>query len=356
MVEALKRIEPDAELFGIGGNLMKKAGMHLLYHINKMAFLGFVEVIRHLPFIKKVQRDILGLVEKEQIATALLIDYPGFNLSIAKKLKKRGVKIVYYISPQVWAWHTSRVKKIKRLVDKMLVVFPFEVDFYREHGVNAEFVGHPLVERLEAKTFRSREEYFAENGLDPAKEILLVQPGSRNHEVEKIFPEAIEAAVKLAEDFGMQVVVGCAPTIDEAVFDEYRQRYEFILLKTGSFELMHHAKFGIIKSGTSTLEAALSGLPMLVVYKASALTYHFIRRVIKVKAIGMVNILAGEMVAPELLQHDCNAEAIYNTAAAFLHDETKYAEARGKLQRIREKLGAGEAASKQSAEIISAYM
>ena len=201
LIRELKKLDSSLKIFGIGGNKMQAEGMELIYHIDKMAFLGFVEVIKHLPFIKKVQRDLIEEVKKRKIKDIVLIDYPGFNLSIAKKLKQLEPKLelIYYITPQVWAWGKGRVKKIKELFKKVLVVFPFEEKFFKEKNVDAEFVGHPLIQEINKYDFISRNLLDNKFGLDPAKEILLILPGSRKQEVKSIFPEAIKAASKLAE-------------------------------------------------------------------------------------------------------------------------------------------------------------
>src|SRR3990172_13431640 len=173
LVSELLKIDPALNIYGIGGDKMKAAGMQLTYHINKMAFLGFAEVVKHIPFIRRVQKELMNIIRNKKIDTVVLIDYPGFNLSIAKKIKKPGVKIIYYISPQIWAWGGSRINKIRSLVDKMLVVFPFEEKLYNDNGVNVEFVGHPLLERIQEYNFLSKEKLFEKYNLEKGKEILL---------------------------------------------------------------------------------------------------------------------------------------------------------------------------------------
>ena len=183
LIKELKIQNPDLNITGIGGDKMKSAGMNLIYHSDQMAFLGFVEVLKHLPFIQQVQKKLISVIKQEKINCVVLIDYPGFNLSIAKKLKQQGVKIIYYVSPQIWAWAKGRVKKVKKFIDKMLVVFPFEVDFYKKENVNVEYIGHPLVERINEYEFLNKDEFFTKFNLDKGKEILLVMPGSRKQEV-----------------------------------------------------------------------------------------------------------------------------------------------------------------------------
>ena len=353
LIKAMKVIDPSLSFYGIGGDEMKSEGMQLLYHINKMAFLGFVEVIKHLPFIKKVQTDVLKLVEEKNIQTCVLIDYPGFNLSIAKKLNVMERKIIYYISPQIWAWGKHRIHKIKKLVNKMLVLFPFEETFYKNAGVDATFVGHPLIERINNYSFVERNEFFSQNNLDVQKDILLVLPGSRIQEVAKIFPSVIEGAVAVAKKFNLQVVVGCSSNIDEKTFKKLSREKDYLVIKNKSYELFKYAKLGIIKSGTSTLEAALFGLPMVIVYRTNALTYFIGKKLVTLRSIGLANIIAGETVVPELIQNAVNTKNILNECSNFLSDVSFYKSVSEKLKSLKDVLG-NKHASKTAAEIIIA--
>jgi lipid-A-disaccharide synthase len=190
LIRDLMKLKSELNIIGIGGDRMRNEGMNIIHHINEMAFLGFAEVVKHIPFIRKVQADLTNVVVNKNIKNAVLIDYPGFNLSIAKKLKKIGTRIIYYVSPQLWAWGSGRMNKIKHLVDKMLVVFPFEEQLYNENGVDVSFVGHPIIERIDDYKFLSREEMFNRFQLNFSKDILLLMPGSRNQEVKKILPAA----------------------------------------------------------------------------------------------------------------------------------------------------------------------
>ena len=341
LIRELKKLDGSLKIFGIGGNKMQAEGMELIYHIDKMAFLGFVEVIKHLPFIKKVQRDLIEEVKKRKIREIVLIDYPGFNLSIAKKLKQLEpeLKLIYYITPQVWAWGKGRVKKIKALFNKVLVVFPFEEKFFKEKNVNAEYVGHPLIQEINGYDFISRNLLDNRFDLDPAKEILLILPGSRKQEVKSIFPEAIKAALKLAEELDMQIVVACSSSIDEKVFYDLTTERKFKVIKDHTYDLLKHAKFGIVKSGTSTLEAGLLELPMVIVYKTSKITYAIGKSLVKIKNFGLANIVLGEQVVPELIQNHANAENIYSTAVTILSDEDLLNQMKTMLSGIKKVLG-----------------
>ena len=355
LINELLKIDPEINVFGIGGNKMKAAGMQLNYHLHKMAFLGFLEVIKHLPFIRKVQKDLIRVVKKKKIETVVLIDYPGFNLSIAKKLKKLNLKIIYYISPQIWAWGGGRIEKIKKIVNKMLVVFPFEEKLYSDHNVDVDFVGHPLLERLNDYNFLEKDELFDKFELEKDKEILLILPGSRDHEVRSIFPETIKAAEKLAKEFNLQIVTACSSNIDENIFYKITEIRNFKVIKENTYNLLKYSKFGIVKSGTSTLEAGLFCLPMIIVYKTSSLTYLIGKSLIKVDNIGMANIISGEKVVPELIQKDVSEKSIYSEAKKILSDKTVFDEMKKKLGNIKKKLGS-EGASERAAKSIYKVM
>jgi lipid-A-disaccharide synthase len=355
LIHELKKLDHNIEICGIGGDLMKREGAYLVYHLNRMAFLGFVEVVKHIPFIKKVQSELIELIKNKKIDTVVLIDYPGFNLNIAEKLKKLNVKIVYYISPQIWAWGKNRIDKIKRLINKMIVVFPFESEIYSKAGVAVDYVGHPLMEIIDNHKYLSKEDLFKEYQLDPTKDILLIMPGSRKHEVEKIFPESIKAAEKLSRDFNLQIVVSASQNISEEFLFKIAKKKSFKVIKGHTYDLMRYSKFGIIKSGTSTLEAAIFELPMVIVYKTSGLTYLIVKNLIKVKNIGMANIILNEQVVPELIQYDASNKMIYEKSKEILSNQDLYKSIKQKLGLVKDKLGEN-GASKKTAQIIFAIM
>ena len=341
LIRELKKLDSSLKIFGIGGDKMHAEGMEIIYHIDKMAFLGFVEVIKHLPFIKNVQRGMIDEVKRRNVREAVLIDYPGFNLSIAKKLNSLELKpeLIYYITPQVWAWGKGRVKTIKKLFKKILVVFPFEENFFKENNVSAEFVGHPLIQEIKNYDFISRNLLNNKFQLDPAKEILLILPGSRKQEVKSIFPEAIKASVKLADEFDLQIVVACSSNLDDKIFCQLTGVKNFKVIKDHTYDLLKHAKFGIVKSGTSTLEAGLMELPMVIVYKTSLMSYAIGKSLVKIKNIGMANIVLDEHVVPELIQNDANADNIYDAAKNILSDDDLCDDMKKKLSRIKIVLG-----------------
>lgn len=355
LVREIKVMGPEISICGIGGGRMKAEGMEILFDIRQMAFLGFAEVIRHIPFIKKVQSRLIEEVKTKNIDTAVLIDYPGFNLSIAKKLKSLGVRVIYYISPQVWAWGKGRLRKIRKVVDKMIVILPFEEKLFKDAGIDVEYVGHPLLEQIERYNFLTKEDLFSLFGFEKQRELLLVLPGSRIQEIKRIFPETIEAAAQVAEKFNLQTVVACSSNIDEAIFRQLAPEVNFKVVKDHTYDLLRHAKFGIIKSGTSTLEAALFALPMVVVYATSYMTYMIGKNLIEIDKISLVNIIAGEKIVEELIQHDVNKERIYSACEMLLSDRQRYDLMKERLRALQERLGR-TGVSKRCAEIVYGYL
>lgn len=356
LMREMHRLGSGVSFCGIGGDRMKAEGLDALYHISQMSFLGFVEVIKHLPFIREVRSKVLSEVKSRGIETAILIDYPGFNLNIAKKLRQMNVRVVYYISPQVWAWGKNRIEKIKALVDELIVILPFEEKFFAGYGIKAHYAGNPLTRQLLNYNYLSREELYAKFRLEKDKDILLLLPGSRTQEVRRIFPETIVAADRLARDFNMQVVVACSDNIDERALHQISPAdLHYKTIKGHTYDLFRHSRLGIIKSGTSTLEAGLSGLPMVVVYSTSYLTYLIGRLLLKIRMIALVNIVLGEMVVPELIQKDVSRDTIYNVCRQILKDPNKYKAIKTRLDMLRHVLGE-EDASASAAKIITDFI
>jgi lipid-A-disaccharide synthase len=351
LVRELKRKLPDLEICGIGGDRMRNEGMSLNYHIKDMAFLGFAEIVKHIPFIRKVQNNLMSVLAEKKIKNVVLIDYPGFNLSFSKKAKKLGINILYYISPQIWAWGKGRIKKIKKLIDKMIVVFPFEKNLYRDAGVDADYVGHPLIDRLESYGFLSREDLCEKFSLDVDKGILLLLPGSRQQEIKRIFPSIIASAEKLAVKHDLQIVVSCPETIDDNIYGDLYPNGNYMVVTGNVYDLMRHSKFGIIKSGTSTLETGLMTLPFVIVYSTSRFTYLIGKKLIKLKNIGMVNILAGSKVIDEFIQDDLKGSRLFNRCDRILSSESEYNRIRQNLEVVKQKLG-GPGASERAAQVI----
>lgn len=337
VVRELKRLDSTIEVYGVGGDKMKREGMSLVYDIRELGFMGFVEVIKHLPFIKTMERTLEQVLKYKRPDVLVLIDYPGFNLRFAAIAKRYNVKIVYYISPQVWAWNKSRVKKMRELVDKMLVIFPFEVDFYNKEGISAEFVGHPLMEVLESKL--DKVNFYKRYGIEEGKEIIALFPGSRLQEIEHIFPAMLRAAKAVASEMTMTVVVGVAPTLDEKYFRTFYNTQGVHFIKGATYELMQNSQFAFVTSGTATLETACFSTPMFVVYKTSWLTYLVGRLMVRVKNIGLVNIVAGKTIVPEFIQHRATAKNLKEAAVELLKDPARVTEMKQELSKIKGMLG-----------------
>ena len=350
VVRELKRLVPALEILGVGGDLMRQEGMELIYHIRELSFMGFLEVVKHLPVIRSVERTLTSLLDLKRPDVLVLIDYPGFNLRFARIAKKRGIKVVYYISPQVWAWHRSRVKKMKTVVDKMLVIFPFEEEFYRREGIDVEFVGHPLLEVLE--TGLDRTGFFKRFGIPPETRILALIPGSRTQEIHSIFPVMIGVARRLRQEFDLEVAIGVAPTLDQHFFEGMFDVSGFHLIKHATYELMENAHFALVTSGTATLETACFRTPMFVVYKTSWFTYLLGRLLVSVKNIGLVNIVAGKQIVPEFIQHRANIETMTRAARALLNDQSQLAVMREELSTIKSKLGTTGASQRVAERIL----
>ncbi len=342
VIEDLKKHIPQAVLFGIGGDMMRKQGMEILFHVNKMAILGFTEVVKHLPFIQKVFRTLLNEIAERKPDAVVLIDYPGFNIRLAKKIRNRfgtNIKIMYYISPQVWAWKKNRIKIIAKSVDVMVVVFEFEVELYKSTGMNVEFVGHPLLDVV--KPANSRDEFFRKYGLDPEKPVISLLPGSRNQEIIRHLPPLLEAMEKMSVDKNsMQILIGKAPHIDESVYTGFlKAKDKPPLLVSEVYDCMFHSTAVVVSSGTATLETGIAGTPMVIVYKMSQLTYALAKRMVSLPYIGMVNIIHNRKVVPELIQHDASPDKISHELNRFLSDTSYYNDVKSTLNTTSSLLG-----------------
>jgi len=352
LVRELKRRNPACEIFGIGGDKMAAAGMNLVYHIRELSVMGFLEVIQHLPLLRSVERTLEAIVKARKPEVLVLIDYPGFNLRFARAARKLGMKIVYYISPQVWAWNRGRVKKMKGLLDKMLVVLPFEADMYRAEGIDVEFVGHPLLEVLTEP--QGRAEFCKRYGFDAGRPIVGLVPGSRKQEIERMFPVMLGASRALHRELGVQLAVAVSSVLDLDFMKSFvRDDLPVRLIQNATYDVMANSDLVLVTSGTATLETAYYRTPMIVVYKTSFLTYAIARLLIRIKNIGLVNILAGEQVVPELLQRRATAPLLAREAALLLQDAARRQEMSRRLGAVKEKLGTPGASARASDAILS---
>jgi lipid-A-disaccharide synthase len=352
VVKELKALAPGVRLFGIGGDRMKEQGVQLVYHCNELSFMGFSEVIRNISLIRSVERTIKTLLDTKRPRAVVLIDFPGMNLRIARYAKERRIPVIYYILPQVWAWGKHRLKKMRKYIDRALVILPFEEQFFRNEGVTAEFVGHPILDLLDVTVDRDR--FCRNNSLDPRKEILALFPGSRRHEVHNHIGVMVRAAGRLGSEYDMQPVIGVSPNFPiEYVRSHLPAEFRTVpLLQGETYNLMHHARIAFVKSGTSTLEAACFKTPMVVVYKTSAFNFFVGRMIVDLKHFSLVNILAGEEVVTELSQRDVNPDTLYRHGKGLLDDEQKRTRMIEQLSSIRAMLGERGASRKVAFRIL----
>jgi lipid-A-disaccharide synthase len=348
VVRELRKRVPSLEIFGIGGDRMQEEGMELLYHISAMSFMGFAEVVRNIRFIRAVERHLAREMARRRPDVVVLIDYPGFNLRLAQRARRAGIRVLYYISPQVWAWHKNRVQQMRSCVDSIKVVFPFEVDIYRNEGMDAEFVGHPLVERIGSTL--SRTEFRERYRMVPGKKILALLPGSRPQEISTIFPTMLQAAERLRTALDLEVAVGVAPNLGAGFLRPYLPQGSPIhCIEHGTYDLMAHADAAIVTSGTATLETGWFGTPMAVVYRTSAITFFIGRMLVDVPHIGLVNIVAGKRIVPEFIQGEMTAANLEIAVGRMLRDQSYASDLRHELAVIRTKLD-GPGASARVAE------
>ncbi len=352
VVREIKKRAPGCDIFGIGGDKMQAAGMHLIYHIRELAFMGFWEVIQHLPLIRSVQRTLEALLKARRPDVLLLIDYPGFNLRFAQAARREGIRILYYISPQVWAWNRGRVRKMKGLIDKMLVVFPFEAEIYRNEGIDVEFVGHPLLEVLTEP--QGRADFCKRWGLDEQKKIVGLFPGSRRQEVERIFPAMLGAARILHRQTGVQTAVGVSSSLEMDYLRSFvRGDFPVKLIQNATYDVMKNSDVALVTSGTATLETGFYQTPMVVVYKTSWLTYLIGRMLVRIRDIALVNIVAGKRIVAELIQSKVTPQNLSEQAMMLLGSAERRTEISAALSVIRDRLGTPGASERVAKAILS---
>lgn len=311
---ALKRRWPGVSLYGLGGPRMEAAGVELLEDFQRLNVMGFAEVVRHLPFFLTLLRRMASELERRRTDLVVPIDYPGFNLRLARAAHARGIPVLYYIAPQVWAWHRSRARQLVRAADRLAVVFPFEVPFFQDYGVDTTFVGHPLVDSHHQA--RGRAAFCADVGLEVERPILALFPGSRSQEVDRHLEAFQGAADHVVEARpAVQPVIAAAADVPPDRF--HGARYP---MAGAGRDLLAHARAALVKSGTTTLETALAQVPMVVAYRTHPLTYVIARRLVDVEHVGMVNLVAGERLVPEMLQGDAVPETLATALLPLLDD------------------------------------
>jgi lipid-A-disaccharide synthase len=349
LVRHLRQTHPDLEVFGLGGDRLLAQDAHLVAHVRELAVMGLVEVVVHLRRLRGIFRRLLAETDRQRPDAAVLVDYPDFNLRVAAELKKRGIPVAYYVSPQVWAWRPGRVRTIRRVVDRMLVIFPFEEELYRAAQVPVSFVGHPLVDLVQRPPVDTLR---AQLGLDPHRPVIALLPGSRRKEIAYNLPGLAGAVRLLAERRpDLQFALAVAPSLDVAQVEAGIAGLPVRLIQGATHELLAAASVALVASGTATVETALLGTPMVVVYRVAPLTYHLGRHLVRVPHVAMANLIAGRRLVPELIQGDFTPEAVAEEALALLEDPARAAAMREGLAEVRARLGEPGASARAAAAV-----
>jgi len=352
LVKEMLSLDPRLQFYGVGGEKMKNEGVELIADSKEMAVVGITEVLLKLKSIYRIYRKLKNSLATHSPSLVILIDYPDFNLRFAREAKKKNIPIVYYISPQVWAWRKGRIKKIGRLIKKMIVIFPFEKKIYEQAKIDVDFVGHPLLDSIRSQF--SPEEAFQKFSLTSGVATIGLLPGSRMNEVRRHLPPMIEAIPLISKHINpVQFIVPVAPGLDLGDVQNLvgSKRENIRVVENNIYDVMRISDVVIVASGTATIEAAIMGAPMIVVYRVSPLTYLLGKMLIKVKNIGMVNIIAGKTVVPELIQKDVTPQKITGAVVRILENPSKQEEMKKELSSLKEKIG-NPGASFRAAQII----
>ncbi len=353
IVEALQRENPDWSVWGVGGDALRRTGMDILYDVRDMAVLGLYEVLKRYGFFRRVFNDLVRRMEEKRPDAVLLVDYPGFNLRFAREAHRRGIKVIYYICPQVWAWHRSRMKRMAQWVDHLLVIFPFEVEVFKDTGLRVDFVGHPLV----AATQRALVAPAVDLPWPPGDTRVAVLPGSRRQEIERILPVMLEAAERLKQQRPSCTFLIAAPSARiAALIEPYLEAHTDLpvaVVQGETRQVLRQARAAMVASGTATIETALMECPMIVVYKTAPLTYWFGKRLIRVPYLGMVNIVADKLLCPEFLQEAAMPTAMAAAMQDLIDETPERAAMLAGLQGIAARLGDVDAAA-TAAKLIGA--
>ena len=343
VVEVLRQLQPDIRLSGMGSTAMKRAGVDIIFDSASIAVVGIVEVIKHWGEIKQAMKQVKNQLETTRPDLLVLIDYPEFNLKMARHAKSLGIKVLFYISPQVWAWRPKRIHKIGRSIDHMAVLFKFETQYYENAKIPVTFVGHPLVDKVKPSSQASREKQRL--GIQENKRVIGLFPGSRRSEIARLLPVMLDTAAAMqAQDNSLVFVLPVAPTLDFAAIKAEcdHQSIEIILTQDNLYDVIVNCDAIVSCSGTVTLEIALLGIPLCIIYKMSWLSYQIMSRLITINHIGLANIVAGQKVVEELLQEDAYPENISQEMFRLLNDSNYREEVIAGLKKVKENLGMGE--------------
>jgi lipid-A-disaccharide synthase len=349
LITALRRAVPTLEVVGLGGDRLRAVGMRTIADARDVATVGLVEGLGRLRTLARIYRSLAGILRRERPDLAIFVDFPEFNLRLARIAKRVGVPVFYYIGPQVWAWRRGRIRTIARRVDALAVVFPFEPPLYSSERLGVEFVGHPLLDRVRAT--RSRAETRARYGLDPERVTVALLPGSRHKEIRYMLPRLLGAAAILGRERGCQFVLALAPTISRQDVESFlaRDRLAVSVVADDTYNVIHAADLVLVTSGTATLETALLERPMVIAYRLSALSYAVARLLVGVPFIGIPNIVAGREIVPELVQRGATGPRIAAAARAILDDPGRQAGMVREFAAVRRRLGPGGAAERAAA-------
>lgn len=347
LIAAIRKQDANAEIRAWGGDLMQQQGAEIVKHYRDLAFMGFAEVILNLKTILHNLSFCQQDLKQFNPDVLILIDYPGFNLRIARFAHKLGLKVVYYISPQIWAWKKNRVHTIKKVVDKMLVILPFEKAFYQQYQVDVEFVGHPLLDALQNYQWQDEDDFRARNSLGN-KPLIALLPGSRKQEVSRMLSVMLQM-IPLFPDYTFAIAK--APSLDQDFYGKFTQNQEINLIENQTYDLIKHASAALVTSGTATLETALIGTPEVVCYTGNALSYQIARRIIHVKYISLVNLIMDREVVKELIQHEFNVNSLKDSLEELLGKSPERQQMLAEFKLLRDKLG-GTGASTNAANTI----
>ena len=358
LVKEIKSVKSDVSFFGLGGNRMKEAGVDIHENIVRLAFMGPGGLFKHYLQLKKIFNTLRDNLKQNPPDLAVLIDYAEFNLRVAKELKALGVPVVYYVSPQVWAWGLWRIKTIRRLVDKMLVFFKFEETLYKEHGVNVSFVGHPLLDMV--KTTSKKEAILKKLGIEKDFKVIGLLPGSRENEIKNILPVMLESAKLILNTFNQKIrfVLPMAATVNKQYVKQRIKNsgVDVIAVENDTYNAVSVCNCAMVTSGTATLETALLNVPMAIIYKANFLNYILTKHLIKLPYIGLVNVISGKHVVKEFLQYEATSEKIADYMKRLITDEKLIDKMKQEFLAIRlslERPGAVTRAAKEVADFLN---
>ncbi len=355
VVRELLTANSDIEVYGVGGKHLQQVGAKIWFDFSQTGVVGVWEVIPKLRYFLKARSQLIKSIETEKPDLVLLLDLPDFNLSLAKKIKKLNPhqKIVYYISPQIWAWREGRVKLVKKYIDLMLVIFPFEVEFYQKAGVKVKFVGHPLVERV--KPSLARDEVRKKLGIKPDELALLFLPGSRKEEINIYLPRSLPALAKLSKEFPLKTILVKAPTLSqEFLLDKLGEYKDIVQIVSGNiYDFLFAGDLALVGSGTATLECALAQLPMVILARTSLLNYLLVRPLVHTRYFGLPNLIAKKEIVPELYMWKVNPQKIYEELKNILNSEEKKKAIKNELARIKKVLGEKNASKEVAGELLN---